>query len=68
MTKRIIQDVDGNPVEIEIDDTKPEDRLTWDEYLQAMLLARQILRGEIKPPRILPGHENRYKRKKKQGG
>ena len=67
--KRTIDDRDGNPVEVEIDDTPPETPL--DEIIQAMLLARQIIRGETKPPRVpsaMPGHENKYKRKKQTKG
>ena len=64
--KRTIETPRGELVEVEIDDTPPETPL--DEIIQAMLLARQIIRGEIKPPRVpsaMPGHENRYRRKKK---
>lgn len=64
--KRTIDDRDGNPVEIEIEDTRPQET-PLDEIIQALLLAREIQRGALKPPPIMPGHENRYPRKKKKG-
>lgn len=66
--KRTLDDPrDGSTVEVEIDDTPPDERLTLEEYLQVMLLARQIVRGGVKPPpapSAMPGHESRYGRKK----
>lgn len=72
--KRTIDDRDGNPVEIEVDDALParwqypDDCMTLDEVIQTFQIARAIIKGDIKPPPIMPGHENRYKRKKGKHG
>lgn len=60
--KRTIDDIHGQPVEIEIDDAPPPDCL--DEAIQALLLARAIVKGEIPAPLELPPYEHKYKRKK----
>ena len=65
MTKRTIDDIDGNPVEIEIDDAQPDERLTLDEVVQTLLLAKAIVKGGIPAPYELPPYEHKYKRKKK---
>ena len=62
MTKRTIDDIDGNPVEIEIDDTPTHDCL--DEAMQALLLAKAIVKGGIPAPYELPPYKP-YPRKKK---
>ena len=62
--KRTIDDIDGQPVEIEIeDDTPTHDCL--DEAMQALLLAKAIVKGGIPAPLELPPYEHKYKRKKK---
>ena len=63
--KRTIDDIHGNPVEIEIDDAPPPDCL--DEAIQALLLARAIVKGEIPPPLTLPPYKP-YPRKKQSKG
>ena len=63
--KRIIEDRDGQPVEIEIDDIQPDERLTLDEVVQTLLLAKAIVKGGVPAPFDLPPYEHKYKRKKK---
>ena len=61
---RTIDDIYGNPVKIEIDNEPTPDALgTLDEMIQALLLAREILRGEITPQWVLPPYKP-YPRKK----
>ncbi len=62
--KRTILDRDGKPVEIEIDDAQPDERLTIDEVVQTLLLAKAIVKGGVPAPFELPPYEHKYKRKK----
>ena len=61
--KRTIDDIDGKPVDVEIDDAPPHDCL--EEAIQALLLAKAIITGGIPAPFELPPYEHKYKRKKK---
>lgn len=62
---RTVTDRDGNPIEIEIDDATPDERLTLDEVVQTLQLAQAIVKGGVPAPFELPPYEHKYKRKKK---
>lgn len=62
---RTVTDRDGNPIEIEIDDATPDERLTLDEIAQLIRLAKAIIKGGVPAPFELPPYEHKYKRKKK---